>query len=279
MATMTATEQSVDQPAPENSQPSLKKPSNGLGIAALVVGLVGLVLSMIPLVGLFGGFVAFVGLVLGIVALFLKGKSKGTAIAGTIVSAVALILSLVMSAVYAAAFVAAVEENLPDTPSVIAEDGEAAPAEEAAEDDAVGTRANPAPLGTTITIDGGDGADWEITPVSSDLDFTDEVKAANEFNTDPEAGNQYAMLNVNVKYVGPDSGETYELAFTYVSADGREYDGSFVSMDGQLSEVGELFAPGEAEGTVIIEIPTEGAADGVWGVEYIFGDPFFFAAE
>jgi hypothetical protein len=49
-------------------------------------------------------------------------------------------------------------------------------------------------------------------------------------------------------------------------------------MDGQLSDVSEVFAQGDADESVIIEIPTEGAERGVWGAEYIFGDPVFFKA-
>jgi hypothetical protein len=73
--------------------PAVRNGPNGLGIAALVLGLVAFVLAFIPLLNLFGAFLAFVGLVLGVVALFLKGAKKGAAIAGSIVSGVALIIS------------------------------------------------------------------------------------------------------------------------------------------------------------------------------------------
>ncbi len=262
------------QPAP----PALAK--NGLGLAALIVGIVGLVLAFLPIIGGFGGFLAFVGLVLGIVALVLKGKRKGIALAGTIVSGVALIMSIVMGIAYAAAFVATVDESLSGNPTVIS------PAEEPATDEAPagepssdeGTRANPLALGSTVSVEGGDGVDWEITPTSSNLNVTEQVKAANMFNADPQPGNQYASLAVDVHYVGPDSGRPFELTFTFVSAEGRAYDGSFVTMDWQLSDVSELYADGRATGNVIIEIPEADAAAGTWTVSYIFGDPIFFSA-
>ncbi|MCU1569685.1 MAG: hypothetical protein JWR33_426 [Naasia sp.] len=286
-----------DQPAPQTLAPSdlhvLTPPAsrgtdpeatprraNGLAIAALALGIIGLVLAFLPVVGVFGGFLAFVGLVLGAIALFLKGRAKGMAIVAVVVSAIALIASIVIAFAYTAALVASVDDSLSNTPSVIASaspGASAAPADENASD--LGTRANPAPLGTTVSIEGGDGIDWEVTPTSSALDVTDQVKAANQFNEDPQPGNQYASLSVDVKYVGPNSGRPFELDFNFVSAAGRSFSGAFVSMDGQLSDVEELFTGGEASGTVIVEVPAEEVEKGTWTVSYIFGDPVFFAAE
>ncbi|QPZ38305.1 MmpS family transport accessory protein [Paramicrobacterium chengjingii] len=111
---------SVDpQFAPAQPQPPEQKTGNGLGVAALVVGIVAIVGAFIPFVNYASGFIAFVGLVLGIIALCLKGKRKGSAIAGTIISAVALILSIVMAMVYTAVFATAVSESIDKT---IAED-------------------------------------------------------------------------------------------------------------------------------------------------------------
>jgi hypothetical protein len=100
------------------AQPPYQQPvavpskTNGPGIAALIVGGVSLVGAFVPFLNYATGFIAFVGLVLGIIALFLKGKSKGVAIAGTIVSFVALVLSIVLAIVYTAAFAASVSSSI-----------------------------------------------------------------------------------------------------------------------------------------------------------------------
>lgn len=101
----------VYQPAPQYQQ-APKSPTNGLGIAALIVGGVALIGAFVPFLNYATGFIAFVGLVLGVIALFLKGKAKGVAIAGTVVSFVALILSIVMAIVYTAAFATAVSSSI-----------------------------------------------------------------------------------------------------------------------------------------------------------------------
>lgn len=77
--------------------------ANGLGIASLVLGILGLLLSWVPCVGFFGAALAGVGLVLGIVGLILAkndaAMGKGSAIAGTILSAVALLLWVLVTLV------------------------------------------------------------------------------------------------------------------------------------------------------------------------------------
>lgn len=94
--------------------PATAPTKNGLGLAALIIGIVAGVLALIPIVNFIAGFVAFVGLVLGVVALFLKNKAKGIAAAGSITSGAALILSIVMPIVYTALFFGAVADSIPE---------------------------------------------------------------------------------------------------------------------------------------------------------------------
>lgn len=57
---------------------------NGLGVAGFVIALVGLVFSWIPLVNVFSTWLCYLGVLLCIIALFLKNKKKGLAIAGIV---------------------------------------------------------------------------------------------------------------------------------------------------------------------------------------------------
>lgn len=94
---------------PSAGPKSTPKRTNGLGVAALVLGLVALVFAWIPIANYFGMFIGLVGLVLGIVGLLIKNRSKGLTIAGAAISALALILAIIMAVVYATAFAAAVK--------------------------------------------------------------------------------------------------------------------------------------------------------------------------
>lgn len=66
-----------------------------MGIAALVLGIISLLLSFIPIIGLFGLGLAIIGLILGIVDWVQKKKKEekhGIAIAGVICSAIAIVI-------------------------------------------------------------------------------------------------------------------------------------------------------------------------------------------
>ncbi|GAA4164529.1 hypothetical protein GCM10022286_26380 [Gryllotalpicola daejeonensis] len=107
---MSETQSPVPPQAPVGANPpqapQLKRRS-GLGVAALVLGIIAFVLAWIP----FASYVAIglggVGLLLGILALVLRGHRGGIAVAGTIVAGIALLAAILMTVVYAAIFSAA----------------------------------------------------------------------------------------------------------------------------------------------------------------------------
>ncbi|HEY2642357.1 MAG TPA: hypothetical protein VGI56_01270 [Galbitalea sp.] len=91
--------------------PPTPKTGNGLGTAALVIGIIAFVGSFIPFLNYGSIFIAVIGLVLGIVGLVVKNRPRKAALAGTIISGVALILSIILAVAYTAAFVGAVESS------------------------------------------------------------------------------------------------------------------------------------------------------------------------
>ena len=68
------------------------KKSSGLGITAMVLGIVGLCFSCL----IIGGIVGIVGMVFSIIALFEKGKNKGFAITGIICNSLAVLIMMVV---------------------------------------------------------------------------------------------------------------------------------------------------------------------------------------
>lgn len=79
--------------------PPERRRGNGVGLAALIVGIVAVLLALLP----FASFVAFLpalaAIALGIVGLVLQGRSRGTSIAGLILGGVALLVAIVISVV------------------------------------------------------------------------------------------------------------------------------------------------------------------------------------
>ena len=264
------------------------KPGNGFGIAALIVGIVAFVGAFIPFINFVTGFLAAVGIVLGIIAVVRKNKPKKAAIAGLIVSVIALILSVVLAMTYTAGFVSAVDDALPKTSVQESEDEAAAPADEAeveADSSAkVGTRENPAPIGTTVEITSGGSPNYEVTLGTPTLDATAIIAAENQFNEAAPEGFQYAILPVTVTYVGSETGTPWiDLNIEFVSTAGTthtEGDNVAVGPSPTFMDINELYPGASGTGNIVIAIPTADAAAGAWAVEPLFfGDTFFFAAQ
>ena len=66
-----------------------------MGIAALVLGIVSIIIAFVPFCGIIAFLPALVGLILGIIDLVIKSKqnqNKGTSIAGVILSSIAIVI-------------------------------------------------------------------------------------------------------------------------------------------------------------------------------------------
>lgn len=103
------------QPYPQGyGQPYAQQPpppSNGLGVAALVLGILAILLAFIPILGFVAYPLAIVGIILGLVGLgrVRKGRaSRGITVAGLIASVVGLVLVIVSTVIYVGAIGAGV---------------------------------------------------------------------------------------------------------------------------------------------------------------------------
>ncbi len=79
-----------------------------MGLAAMIIGIIAVVLGFIPFCGYFALLPAIVGLILGIVDVKQKSKAKqpkGQGMAGIVLNAVAIIVILLWTLVFAAATV------------------------------------------------------------------------------------------------------------------------------------------------------------------------------
>ena len=77
-----------------------------MGVAALILGIVGIIVAVIPMCGIFAFIPCLVGLGLGIADIVVKGKKgqpKGLGIAGTILNALAILFVILWTLCFAAA--------------------------------------------------------------------------------------------------------------------------------------------------------------------------------
>lgn len=75
---------------------------NGLGTAALVLGIIGIVFAFIPFLDFGSGIIPLIGLILGLVGL--THLPKKPAVIGSIVAGVGVVLSIIMMVTYIAIF-------------------------------------------------------------------------------------------------------------------------------------------------------------------------------
>lgn len=253
---------SVPPPAvPATSAPSAPaepKQRNVLGIVALAVAVVGFIFACIPGALIVGWVLLPIAFILAIVALFLKGKGKALALAALIVSIVGTVVGFavffsVVSTSFDNAF-GGTTAQVKQTDDVSKSSSSAKP-DDAAAEAKVGTRENPAALGSDIV-----GKDFTVKINSVNLASTDAVMAANQFNEAPAAGNVYALVNATITYTGTDSGYAAQAQIDYVGADGKVYnsfDATAVAPDPALG-LDELYNGASATGNVVIQIPAAG---------------------
>ena len=77
-----------------------------MGIAALILGIISIIIGFIPLCGTIALLPAIIGLILGIVDTVLKskkGEKKGISIAGIVLSAIAIVIIVFWVFVFGAA--------------------------------------------------------------------------------------------------------------------------------------------------------------------------------
>lgn len=96
----------VSQDYKQNHSSSRQNTEKKMGIASLVIGIIGVILSFIPCVGMLAFIPVVVGLVLGIVDVVTKSQQnvpKGMGITGIILNSIALIIIIAWTAFFGVA--------------------------------------------------------------------------------------------------------------------------------------------------------------------------------
>lgn len=122
----------------------------------------------------------------------------------------------------------------------------------------LGTRDNPLPIGTTITM-----GDWELSVTDVNLDAAEEIQAENEFNDPPADGRQFVMWEIEATYTGDDSGEPWlDFSWGVVGSAGNTFDGGGMEdycgvIPNDIMEAGETFPGGTVTGNVCYSVPSD----------------------
>jgi hypothetical protein len=136
--------------------------------------------------------------------------------------------------------------------------------------EAVGTRTNPVPVGTTFQV----GDNWEVTLAATNPDATAAVMAENQFNEIAD-GRAAVMVPITVKYIGTESGTPWlDLSFSFLGASGNSFatgsDDSCGVIPGDLMDVNEMFPGAASSANECVAVPVSDIPGGAWIVEESF---------
>jgi hypothetical protein len=219
-------------------------PENGFGVAAFVVGLIGLLFSFIPIIGVIAWPLVLLALVFAALGLARvrahRANNKGLTIAGLVCA----LFGLAFCILYAAAFTAAISASPSTAPR--AAYGAPAPAVPA------GPRADAATAGTGDEVQDGSFA-FTVTDVETD------VQALGESFLRTEAQGIYVLVHVTVRNVGSESQTVMGANQTLLDTQGREFaaDSSAALMNVPDSE--SLYTPinpgNGVDGVLVFDVP------------------------
>lgn len=191
--------------------------------------------------------------------------------------------------IFGAGFTAGYEKAKDDVRTAIeqafsGEDSEATSevTEEPVEEDPlsdIGSRKNPAPMGTTVIFSDKSGDVWEVTLSDPILNANEIIANENMFNDPAPEGLQYAMVTVTAKYIGKETGTpAWDLSISFVSAAGTTHtSGDFSAVEpNSLNDVNELYPDAIGVGNVVIAVPSADIESGNWTISSGYGNEKYF---
>ena len=266
------------EPTPTPVAVALEAPPkrSRLPLAALIVGIVAIVFAIIPGLSFVAFLPALTALGLGIAGLISKAPARGMALTGVILGPIALLVGIVVSvSVIVGGVASSVDQakpqplvETPDKPATQTPQPEA-PAEE-------GTRANPAPAGSTVEISDASGPIWEVQIGAANLNAGDVIAAENQFNDAADEGFQYILVPVTYTYVGNESGTPWlDVTIEFVSAAGTTHSNAYVVIPNDYTSINEMYNGATATGNIAIMAPSADIEKGAFTISTFLSDPYF----
>jgi hypothetical protein len=223
--------------AEESTKQTASQAVTGVGIAALVVGIVAFISGWVAIWGVAAGIAA---VVLGIIALKKSKGNKGFGITGIVLGGIAALTSIVFTIIWALAFTfvavgsgAALNAAKSATDAINAENASVQAQIDAKKDFSKGETAN--------------FGDFDVTVKSVTRDYT-----STDAYTQPSDGNEFVVVNISVK-------NTTDSTQSFTRYDLKLIDGSVANDASFVAEVspsftgGSIVAGGTAEGNIVFE--------------------------
>jgi hypothetical protein len=237
-----------------------------LPLLAIIFAGVAFLFAVIPATSGIAWIFAVTGIVLAIIALVKKSQPKILSIIAIILAPLAWIVAIIVTVATVATGIGNALDELNDAPEITNEQPSEEPGDDAEPADSpVGTRDNPAALGSTI-----EGRDWTIVINSVTFGATDAVLGANSFNEAPAEGSEYILINYTATYTGddPDGQMAAFVSVEYVTAQGNTIDSlsTFAVAPDAIDATSTLYTGASVTGNTAIAVPSADADQGVVAV-------------
>ncbi|QJU55276.1 DUF4190 domain-containing protein [Herbiconiux sp. KACC 21604] len=193
---------------PPPADPVGKPRLNVVGLVSLLVAIAGIAFAVVPAVAPVGWVLIVVGLVLGIVAMSLRSRSRGLAIAGLAVSALGIVVAGVVIVVSLIGSAPTFPSPFPSASASREETPDATPS---------GSIDDPLPLGTPIELAG-----WTYTIddlVTNPATVEAQMSESGNYFVPAEAGQRYVVMGYSITNDGDDPAYPMEVPTALVSPD------------------------------------------------------------
>lgn len=143
----------------------------------------------------------------------------------------------------------------------------------------VGTRQNPAPLGTKVVMSDNTGDLYEVTLSEPTLNANSIIAKTNRYNKTAPEGQQFAMVKIDVVYIGTETGKpSSDIDVTFVTKAGTTHTEGDVSVvsPAEFYNINELYKGGAGSAYIAIAVPSADIESGNWVVSAGYGEKKYF---
>lgn len=272
---------SPNPPHTQSDPLNTQKPRDVLGLAAILVSVLGGILGCVFGAGLINWCVLALGFLCGLIALAVSKRSGALGAAAMFLALVGTVLTTIATLTF---HTADPEDPEPEaapttTPTTPTPDLKDAPppqdnhimdGRETVELDVGGDRydaiAEGEPGSHTAPIEPGVVArsgDWSLLVTDINMDANEDVAAASPKNDKPQEGRKYITFTYTQRYEGTEEAAKASAAIVYQDPDGELRDDHHLhSFDGYFSTY-YPFRPGETRsGAVVVTVPEDNPYDG-----------------
>lgn len=227
-----------------------QKTANGMGVTALILGIIAILVAFIPFVGILSFILGIGAVILGIFGMRKKDRPRGTAIAGLVLGGLSLIIAAIVTT-FTATVVGAVDEALQSSApsaSIEAPATTPAPSTDASEET------------VAIETEAAQAADTESTDGEVPREYESALAQAQRYSDTMSMSEAGLWGQLTSEYGGQFSAEAADYAVENVDADwnqnaldkAHDYQDTMnmspaAIYDQLVSEYGEQFTADEAQ--------------------------------